>query len=430
MIERYQRTVMKDLWSLENKFNVWLDVELSSCFAWADFGTIPYDEIHELKKNAKVDVARILEIENKTKHDVIAFTRAIAETCGEESKWFHYGLTSTDVVDTAQAVILKQVNDLLEEGIVKMISVLRKQALRYRNTPMIGRTHGIHAEPTTFGLTLLLWLDDMERNLVRFRNVRQEIEVGKISGAVGTHANVPLQVEEMICKQLGIGFARVSTQVLQRDRHANYLATLALIGASIENMALQIRHLQRTEVSEVQEYFDAGQKGSSAMPHKRNPISSENVCGLARVLRGYVTPAFENIALWHERDISHSSAERVILPDATSLLDYMLNRFTNILDRMIVHEKRMLENINASYGLVFSQQVLLSLIEKGLTREKAYDIVQPIAMKAWDEQVSFRNLLTESSEIMCVLSISELDQCFSLDHHLANVDSIFERVIK
>ena len=358
MIERYSRTKMRKIWTDENKFKAFLKVEILACRAWSKIGHIPEEDVNKIEKNASFDLNRIYELEAQTKHDVVAFTRAVSETLGEEKKWVHYGLTSTDVVDTANGYLIKQANDILFEDIQSFMKVLKKQALRFKNTPCIGRTHGIHADITSFGLKWVLWYEEMKRNLERFVAVRKEVEAGKMSGAVGNFANIPPYIQNFVCRELGLASANISTQILQRDRHAYYIATLATIASSLEQMAMEIRHLQRTEVHEAEEAFSKGQKGSSAMPHKRNPISSENICGCARVMRGYMHTAYENVALWHERDISHSSAERIILPDATMLLDYMLHRFEGILDNLVVYPEVMLENIYKTNGGIFAQRVM------------------------------------------------------------------------
>ncbi len=355
---------MRDIWSEESKFAAWLKVEILACEAWSELGEIPKADVEKLWANAKFDIDRIYEIEQETKHDVVAFTRCVSESLGDEKKWVHYGLTSTDVVDTAYGYLYKQANAILREDLERYISILKKQALRYKDTVMIGRTHGVHAEITTFGLVFALWYDEMQRNLKRFEDAAAGVEAGKISGAVGTFANTPPFVQDYVCDKLGIHSANISTQVLQRDRHADYFAVLALIAGSIEKMATEIRHLQRTEVREAEEHFNKGQKGSSAMPHKRNPIGSENMCGCSRVMRGYMMAAYEDVPLWHERDISHSSAERIIAPDATELLDYMLNRFGSILETLTVFEENMRENINKTYGVIYSQRFMLKMIEK------------------------------------------------------------------
>lgn len=427
MIERYSRSVMRKIWTDENKFNAYLKVEILSCSAWSKLGVIPCEDVDKIKKNAHFDLKRILEIEQLTKHDVVAFTRAVSESLGEERKWVHYGLTSTDVVDTANGYLLKQANDILYEDLIAFQKVLEKQAIRFKSTPCIGRTHGIHADITSFGLKWALWHEEISRNICRFNSARREVEAGKISGAVGNFANIPPMIQEFVCKELGIESANISTQVLQRDRHAYYLATLAIIAASLEQMAFEIRSLQRTEVHELEEAFTSGQKGSSAMPHKRNPISSENICGCARVMRGYMATAYENVALWHERDISHSSTERIILPDATMLLDYMLSRFKGILENIVVYPEVMLENIYKTNGVIFAQRVMNALIEKGLSRENAYDLVQPIAMKAYNEKLDYLTLLGQNNEVLKHLSETELKECFTLDYYFKNVDYIYEK---
>ena len=389
---------------------------------------MPKEDVEKLWKNASFNIDRITEIEQQTRHDIVAFTRAVSETLGEERKWVHYGLTSTDVVDTANGYLLKQANTILLEDIEKMLEVLRRRAIEFKATPCIGRTHGIHADITCFGLKWALWYEEMKRNLTRFAAAARGVEVGKISGAVGNFANIPPFIQDYVCEKLGIDSANISTQVIQRDRHAYYMATLAVIASSIEQMAMEIRNLQRTEVHEVEESFGKGQKGSSAMPHKRNPISSENMCGCARVMRGYMAAFYENVALWHERDISHSSTERIILPDATMLLDYMLNRFRGILENLVVFKDVMMENIYRTRKVIFAQRVMNALIEKGFSREQAYDTVQPIAMRAMSERADYQELLAESPEVMGVLSREELDSCFTLEYYLKNVDFIFNRV--
>lgn len=427
MIERYGRKIMRQIWTDENKFNAYLKVEILSCRAWSELGVIPKEDVDKIEKNAKFDCARISEIELQTKHDVVAFTRCVSESLGDEKKWVHYGLTSTDVVDTANGYLLKQANEIIRADLLAFMDVLKKQALKYKDTPCIGRTHGIHADITYFGLKWALWHEEMKRNLERFDAAAKGVEAGKMSGAVGNFANIPPFIQDFVCKNLGIDSANVSTQVLQRDRHAYYIATLALIGASIEQMAFEIRNLQRTEVHEAEEAFTKGQKGSSAMPHKRNPIGSENIVGCARVLRGYMATSYENVALWHERDISHSSTERIILPDATMLLDYMLNRFKNILENLVVYPEQMLKNIYLTHKVIFAQRVMNALISKGLSRESAYDLVQPIAMKAYNEGLDYQELLRENEEIKKNLTNAELDNCFTLDYYYKNVDFIYKR---
>ncbi|HET8866006.1 MAG TPA: adenylosuccinate lyase, partial [Gracilimonas sp.] len=382
----------------------------------------------KLYENAGFDVARIKEIEAETRHDVVAFTRAVSETLGDEKKWVHYGLTSTDVVDTAWGVRLKKANAILLEGLESIVDVLAEKAKAHKYTIMMGRTHGIHAEPTTFGLKCALWYAEMNRNLERFKKAAADVEFGKLSGSVGTFANIPPEVEEYTCEKLGLSPAPISTQTLQRDRHAYYLSTLALIGSTMEKMAVEVRHLQRSELREAEEAFRKGQKGSSSMPHKRNPISSENISGCARVLRGYMVSAYENIPLWHERDISHSSAERIILPDATTLLDYMLNRFAGVIENLVVFEDNMEANIWKTQGLVFSQRLLHKLIDKGMPREQAYDTVQPLAMKSWESQTLFKPIVEADETVTEALTQEEIDDAFDLDHHTRNVDVIFKRV--
>ena len=428
MIERYARKEMRAIWSEQSKFEAWLKVELLACEAWSSLGEIPKEDIETMKEKASFDIERIYQIEEQTKHDVVAFTRAVSETLGDERKWIHYGLTSTDVVDTAYGYLYKQANAILLQDIETLIETLKNKAVKYKYTVCMGRTHGVHAEITTFGLKFALWYEEMQRNLRRFKDACCDVEAGKISGAVGTFANTPPEVQDYVCDKLGIQSSKISTQVLQRDRHAAYFATLALIGTSLERMAVEIRHLQRTEVREVEEHFNKGQKGSSAMPHKRNPIGSENICGCARVLRGYMLPAYEDVPLWHERDISHSSSERIISGDATQLLDYMLSRFTNLIQNLTVFEDNMLANINKPNGVIFSQRFMLKLIEKGWSREKAYDIVQPNAIKSWENHLDFKKLMEENAEVSKVLTRKEISDCFNPQHHVKNVDIIYKRV--
>ena len=427
MIDRYSREEMANIWTDQNRYEAWLEVEILACEAWSELGHIPKEDVKKIRQNAKVDVKRAQEIEQETRHDVVAFTRQVSETLGDERKWVHYGLTSTDVVDTALSYVIKQANEIIEKDIERFIKVLEEKAKNYKYTLMMGRTHGVHAEPTTFGVKMALWYTEMKRNLKRFKEVRKEIEVGKMSGAVGTFANIPPEIEQYVCDHLGIDTAPVSTQTLQRDRHAYYIATLALVATSLEKFAVEIRNLQKTETREVEETFAKGQKGSSAMPHKRNPIGSENITGISRVIRGYITTAYENVPLWHERDISHSSAERIMLPDVTIALDYALNRFTNIVDRLTVFEDNMRNNIDKTFGLIFSQRVLLALINKGMVREEAYDRVQPKAMESWETKTPFRQLIEKDESITNVLSKEELDECFNPEHHLNQVDTIFKR---
>ena len=428
MIERYSRKVMRDVWTEENKFGAYLEVETLSCEAWSKLGVIPAEDVEKIRANARFDVKRIQEIEEQTRHDVVAFTRAVSESLGEERKWVHYGLTSTDVVDTANGYLLKQANAILRQDLEEFLEVLRRRAIEFKATPCIGRTHGIHADITCFGLKWALWYEEMKRNIERFQYAAAGVEAGKMSGAVGNFANIPPFIQDYVCEKLGIASANISTQVLQRDRHAHYVGALALIAATLEQMAFEVRNLQRTEVREVEEAFRKGQKGSSAMPHKRNPISSENIVGCARVMRGYMATAYENVALWHERDISHSSTERIVLPDATELLDYMLNRFKGILENLVVYPETMLANIYRTRGVIFAQRVMNALIAKGLSREQAYDTVQPIAMDAWTNNKDYKTLLEASADVMGKLSQEELDNCFTLDYYFKNVDEIFSRV--
>lgn len=428
MIERYTRPEMGEIWTEENRFRAWLEVEILACEAWAELGVIPREDVEKIRKNARINVSRIHEIERDTRHDVVAFTRAVAETLGPESKWVHYGLTSTDVVDTALSYLLLQANRILLKDIDRFLEVLKKKALQYKDTVMMGRTHGVHAEPTTFGLKMALWYAEMKRNRERFVRAMEEVRVGKISGAVGTYANIDPFVEEYVCRKLGLEPAPISTQTLQRDRHAAYMATLALIATSLDKFATEIRGLQKSETREVEEAFKKGQKGSSAMPHKRNPVGSENICGLARVIRGHMLSAYENVPLWHERDISHSSVERVILPDATILLNYLLNRFAGIVEELTVFPENMKRNMERTFGLIYSQRVLLTLINKGLKREEAYDRVQRLAMRAWEEQRAFRPLVEADEVISGILTPEEIADCFDYRYHLKHVDTLFRRV--
>ncbi|ALC92508.1 adenylosuccinate lyase [Bacillus sp. FJAT-18017] len=428
MIDRYTRPEMGKVWNEENRFGAWLEVEILACEAWAELGDIPYEDVRKIRENAGFDVSRIKEIEEETRHDVVAFTRAVSETLGEERKWVHYGLTSTDVVDTALSYLLKQANEIIREDIGRFIAVLKEKAQEHKYTVMMGRTHGVHAEPTTFGLKLALWHEEMKRNLNRFNEAAKGVEAGKISGAVGTYANIDPFVEKYVCENLGLEPAPISTQTLQRDRHAHYLSIVALIATSIEKFAVEVRGLQKSETREVEEFFAKGQKGSSAMPHKRNPIGSENMAGLSRVIRGHMLTAYENVPLWHERDISHSSAERIILPDATILLNYMLNRFSNIVKNLTVYPENMKRNMGSTLGLIYSQRVLLALIDKGLSREKAYDTVQPRAMEAWEKQVPFQELLETDEAVTSLLTKEELNECFDYSYHLQHVDTIFKRL--
>lgn len=428
MIDRYSLPDMAAVWTMENKFRRWLDVEIYACEAWAKLGVIPEADVDLIRQNARFTVDRVLEIEQETNHDVVAFTRCLSESLGSESKWVHYGLTSTDVVDTALSALIVEALDMISEDIDRLQVVLKQQANTHRQTVMMGRTHGIHAEPTTFGLKIALWVSEMERNRVRLAAARENIAYGKLSGAVGTYANIDPEVESYVCSKMGLSPAPVATQTLQRDRHAQVLTTLAIVASSLEKFATEIRGLQKTETREVEEPFRRGQKGSSAMPHKRNPIMCERVVGLSRVVRGYAVAALEDVALWHERDISHSSVERIILPDATLAVHYMFHVFTRVMKDLNVYPENMLRNMGKSHGLVFSQHVLLQLIEHGMTREQAYDLVQKNAMFSWENGQDFQQLLAKDSGVTGVLSSEELAGCFDLSYHLKNIDAIFARV--
>ena len=427
MIPRYTLPAMASLWSERGQFQAWLDVEIAACEAWSTAGVIPREDVAMLRKNAGFDIARIHELEEVTRHDVVAFTRAVGETLGSERKWIHYGLTSSDVVDTAWSVRLVKANALLREGLDDLSSALAERARELKLVVMMGRTHGIHAEPTTLGLKLALWFAELQRHLQRFEHAAEGVRVGKMSGAVGTFAHIPPEVEAHACRCLGLKPAPISSQILQRDRHAYYVGVLALIGASLEKMAVELRHLQRTEVGEVEESFGAGQKGSSAMPHKRNPVGSENITGCARLLRGYMLAAYENIALWHERDISHSSAERVLLPDATTVLHYVLHRFARIIRRFVVFPDAIKRNMECSYGLYNSQRLLLMLVEQGISRESAYEMVQPLAMRAWKEKRAFKEIVLNDEAICRHLSRDQIIEAFDVTYHLRHVDKLFAR---
>ena len=430
MIDRYTLPEMGAVWSEENKFRKWLDVELAVCEVHAEMGTIPREALEQIKTRAKFSVARINEIERTTNHDVIAFTTNLAEEIGAAARFVHFGLTSSDVVDTANALLLRDACDIFLAKIDALLDVLKRRAFEFKNTPQIGRTHGIHAEPSSFGLTFALWFSEMSRNRERLVRAREATAVGKISGAVGAFAHLDPVVEERVCARLGLQVAAVSTQIIQRDRYAEYLSSLAIIASSLDKFALNVRHWQRTEVREAQERFAKGQKGSSAMPHKRNPIISERICGLARVVRANSLVGLENVALWHERDISHSSAERVVLPDSSITLDYILQKTISLLDGLVVYPERMLENLNAARGLIFSGQLLLVLTQKGLAREQAYEWVQRNAMKAWDENGDFQKLVKADADINKNLTAQEIDRVFSLDTYLRNIETIFARVFK
>ncbi len=424
MIKRYTRQEMKALWSDEHKFDTFLRVELACSYAWNQLGLFPDSVYHQLQK-ATYQLNDIERIENEVKHDFIAFTKAVSLSLGDEKKWFHYGLTSTDVVDTAQSLILKDVNQIIKKDLEMMMAVLKNKAMQYKNTPCIGRTHGIHAEITSFGLKFALWYEDFKRLSKWFDEAANEVEIAKLSGAVGNYsANTP-ELEKITSKVLGLKHARIATQTLQRDRHAHYLSVIALIGSELEKMAVEIRHLSRTEVNEVSEYFDSNQKGSSAMPHKKNPISSENISGLSRVLKGYMVSAYEDISLWHERDISHSSVERIILPDSTILIDYMLNRFADTIEKLQVNENQMFENIGLTYGVIFAQSVLNELIGHGMDRSIAYDLIQKLSHEALKTKKSFEILLSQNEDIMKLLSVDELRQAFTIGKHMKYVSQIY-----
>ncbi|MFZ2445816.1 MAG: adenylosuccinate lyase [Syntrophobacteraceae bacterium] len=428
MIERYTRPEMGRIWTLENKYRKWLDVEIAVCEAFCESGRIPPEDFRAIREKAAFDVLRIEQIEQETQHDVIAFLTSVAEFVGPSSRFIHDGLTSSDVLDTALGLLLTEASDLLLKDMDALLEVLRRRAFEFKDTVQMGRSHGIHAEPVTFGLKVAVWYTEMERNRERLEQARESIRVGKISGSVGTFANVSPEIEDSVCEKLGLKPAEVSTQVIQRDRHAHFFTTLALIGCSVEKIATEIRLLQHTEIREVEEFFSSGQKGSSSMPHKRNPISSENLSGLARVLRGNALAAMENVPLWHERDISHSSVERVIAPDSTILLDYMLARLTRVLDRLVVYPDNMQRNMEVTGNLFFSQQVLLALVQKGISREDAYRLVQRNAMAVWEKRGELRRELEADPEVTSRLDTAEIDAIFDLQYHLKNVDAIFERV--
>lgn len=428
MIPRYSRKEMSAIWSDENKFRIWLEIELLASEAQCRLGIVPAKSLSVIKKKAKFDVKRILEIEEEVKHDVIAFLTNVAEYVGADSRFIHLGMTSSDVIDTALSVQMKQAGEIILKDLYEAAAALKKKALKYKYSPMIGRTHGIHAEPITLGLKFALWFDEMNRNIERWKRAIDVISVGQISGAVGTYEHISPSVEKYVCKKLKLKTTNISTQILQRDRHAEYMSALAIIGSSIEKFSTEIRHLQRTEVQELEEFFSKGQKGSSAMPHKRNPITSERLSGLARVLRGNALAGFENIALWHERDISHSSVERIIIPDSTILADYVLNQFTKLIQNLVVNIPNLKRNLELTNGLVFSQTILLKLIDKGMKREEAYRIVQNSAMKCWNEKISFFRLLMEDNEIRKYLSEDELLAVFDYEKSRKNVDFIFKRV--
>lgn len=428
MIKRYTRQTMGDLWTDQNKYATWLKVELLVCEAMAKYGMIPEQAYEVIRSKANFSVERIEEIELETRHDVIAFLTNVAEHVGPESRFIHKGLTSSDILDTAMAVLLRQAGKIILQGCDLLLDTIKTRAFEHKDTLMIGRSHGIHAEPITFGLKLAVWYDEIRRNRIRIEKAVDTISYGKISGAVGTFANIPPCIEAYVCEKLELKPAPASTQIIQRDRYAEYFTSLAILAASIEKIALEIRHLQRSEVLEAEEYFSKGQKGSSAMPHKRNPIGSENLCGLARIIRSNAIAALENVALWHERDISHSSVERVIAPDSTILIDYMLHRITGLLKNLVVYPDRMKENLNMTKGLIFSQQVLLALADAGMSREDAYRHVQTLAMKSWNERIDFKTLLLNNDQIKNTLGVEKIEELFDVNYHLKHVGDIFKRV--
>ncbi len=430
MIPRYTRPDMGRIWSDENRFRTWLTVEVAATETLADAGMVPKDAAKAIRKRADFDLQRIHEIEAEVRHDVIAFTTAVAEIVGPEARWFHYGLTSNDVVDTAQALLIGQASAIIAADLERLFEVLKRRAWEFKDTPMVGRTHGIHAEPITFGLKLANWYSETRRNIERFHRASEDMRVGKFSGAVGTLAHLSPELEEKICARLGLRAAAVSSQVIQRDRHAYYLATLAVIACTLDKIATEIRHLQRTEVREAEEFFSEKQKGSSAMPHKRNPVTCEQISGLARVVRSNAQAGFEDVALWHERDISHSSVERVIIPDSTTLLDYMLQKTSNLIDTMFIYPERMMRNLESTGGLVFSGQLLLDLVEHGVSREDAYRMVQHHAMRAWKEDLNFHDLVLKDTEITRLVPRTKIEHAFDLQRQLRNVDKIFARVFK
>ena len=428
MIPRYTRPEMGRIWSDENRFRTWLTVELAATETLAEAGMVPREAARAIRERADFELERIHEIEAEVRHDVIAFTTAVAEIVGEHSRWFHYGLTSNDVVDTAQALLITQASAIIAEDLLLLADVLKRRAFEFKDTPMIGRTHGIHAEPITFGLKLANWYSETQRNIARFAAAAEDMRIGKFSGAVGTFAHLSPELEEQMCARLGLKAAAISSQVIQRDRHAAYLATLAVIASTLDKIATEIRHLQRTEVREAEEFFSEKQKGSSAMPHKRNPVTAEQISGLARVVRANAQAGFENVALWHERDISHSSVERVVIPDSTILVDYLLNKTTSLIEKMFVYPQRMMANLESTGGLVYSGQLLLDLVKHGVSREDAYRLVQGHAMRAWKEGLNFRALVTKDKDITGRVPREQVERAFDLKRQLKNVDKIFARV--
>ncbi|MEJ6951716.1 adenylosuccinate lyase [Natronospora cellulosivora (SeqCode)] len=427
MISRYSLPKMAGIWSDENKLKIWLDIELAACRAWAKLGKIPEDQMKKIEENIRLDVERIKEIEKVTRHDILAFVEGINETLGDESKYIHMGLTSSDVKDTALAIQMKQAVELIIEDLEKLKEKLSKEAITHKLTVMIGRTHGVHAEPVSWGLKLAIWYKEIERQITRMKNIKEVIAVGQLSGAVGTYASVNPQLEELVCQELGLKTAAVSNQVLQRDRHADFMNNLALIAASLEKFTTEIRNLQRTDILEVEEGFRKGQKGSSAMPHKKNPIVCERISGLARIVRGNVVPALENISLWHERDLTHSSVERIIIPDSSILVDYMLNKFIMVLDELKINKDRMKENLEKTHGLIFSQKVMLALVDKGLTREAAYELAQKNALVAWEKRESYQELIKKDEEIRKHLKEEEINNIFDYQVFLKEIDYIYQK---
>jgi adenylosuccinate lyase len=428
MIPRYTRPEMARIWTEQRKFETWLEIEILVCEALSKLGEIPAQAVKEIREKARFDVNRVNELEKVTKHDVIAFLTSVGESIGPLSKYLHYGLTSSDILDTSLALLLKEASELILKDLQRLLTVLKEKAFQYKETLMIGRSHGIHAEPITFGLKMALWYDEMKRNVVRMEGAKEAVSVGKISGAMGTFAHIPPFVEEYVCERLGLKPALISTQIVQRDHHAEFFTTLALMASSIEKFSVELRHLQRTEVLEAEEYFSKGQKGSSSMPHKRNPVSSENLSGLARLIRSYSIAAMENIPLWHERDISHSSVERVIAPDSTILIDYMLNRLTSLIENLIVYPENMKTNLEKMGGLIYSEAILLLLTRKGLSREEAYGVVQRNAMEVWEKKGDFKTLLSQDEVIKRLLTPEELNSTFDTRDHLRHIDDIFKRV--
>ena len=428
MIERYAREPMNSIWSEESKFKRWLKVEIAVVKAWEKISAIPEGTASEIEKKASFNIDRIKEIEKTTRHDVVAFLQNVKEHLGKEGEYLHFGITSSDTIDTAMALALKRSAEIIIDDIKMVLETLKKRAFEFKDTIMIGRSHGIHGEPITFGFVLALWYEEMSRNLERMQKAKETISYGKISGSMGTFANVPIEVEEAACKLLDLKPAKISSQIIQRDRYAEYMSTLAVMASTIDKIATQIRHYQRTEVREAEEFFHKGQKGSSSMPHKRNPVLSENLCGLARLIRGNALVALENVALWHERDISHSSNERIILPDSNIAIDFMLNRLNNILSNLVVYRENMLKNLNLTNGVIYSQRIMLMLVEKGAEKNRSYEIVQKNAMKSWENNISFKDLVLHDEYIMSILTKDDIDNCFDPGYYVRRIDGIFKRV--